>query len=402
MIAGPRLLTDHSPPPTVFLLLSVSSQLAVTMPLPETCDTLIIGAGVVGVSLAYELAGRGTEVVLVDRQQPGLEASWAGAGLLPPGSWYDGHPALEALAALSRSLNAQWCTRLRAATGIDSEYRVGGAIHLALDSDDLARLEAKFADWRARGIETKALDPEQLAEIEPNLRAGDIVGAFHDPGEGRIHNRRHVQALVAACRQLGVTIACPAEVTAVERRGDRVSQVHTTAGSVAADRLVLAAGAWSGGLGELLGLRLAVRPLRGQMLGFFVAGGMPLGCNVHCRDRYLVPREGGELLVGSTVDDVGFDKHTVPEQLLGLEQFARALVPDLDATPVADAWAGLRPATLDGLPYLGPLPDFSNAYACTGHFRSGLQMASGTAVAMADVLAGQTPPLDLEPFRVDR
>ncbi len=353
-------------------------------------------------SLAYELSRRGMAAVVVDRQQPGLEASWAGAGILPPGSWYDDHPALAALAALSDRLNVRWSVELAERTGIDNAFRLTGAVHLAETDDQLERLSRKFAAWDQLGIATRRIATNQLYQFEPGIDGARAAAAFYVPGEAQIDNRLHLQALVHACRAAGVAVTHPAEVLSLDAAATRPTRVQTSAGTIEASRVVLAAGAWSGGLGELFGLRLAVKPLRGQMIEF---APLPVGMlrgNVHCGDKYLVPRRDGRLIVGSTVDDVGFDKSTVGNQLAALEVFARELVPGLRDVPLGGGWAGLRPASADGLPYVGRVPGVHNAFVATAHFRAGLQFASGTAVALADLMTGETPAIDLQPLRVDR
>ncbi|WP_442485774.1 glycine oxidase ThiO [Aeoliella sp. SH292] len=368
--------------------------------LPTQCETLVIGAGVVGLSIAYELARRGNSVVVVDRQPPGLEASWAGAGILPPGSWYEDHPALEQLAALAGKLNPEWSTELRATTGIDNELATVGALHLVASPEHAERLAAKFDRWRALYI--SITKPHSITEIEPQLRFDAAKSCYYVPGEAQINNRRHVEALVAGCGLRGVSIAHPAEVEQLVRQGSAIAAVETSAGTVKANRIVLAAGSWSEMLGHTAEIPLKIRPIRGQMLSFGPRTEPLLRGIVHRGDRYLVSRRDGRLIVGSTVEDVGFEKRNTPEAMSELEQFARDLLPALADEPVLERWSGLRPASGDGLPYIGPVPGVHNAYVAAGHYRAGLQLASGTAVALVDLMMGEAPPLDLSPFRLDR
>jgi glycine oxidase len=155
-------------------------------------------------------------------------------------------------------------------------------------------------------------------------------------------------------------------------------------------------------LGETAEIALKIRPIRGQMLSFRPRAKPLLRGIVHRGDRYVVSRRDGRLIVGSTVEDVGFEKRNTPEAMSELEQFARDLLPALADEPVMERWSGLRPASGDGLPYIGPVPGVHNAYVAAGHYRAGLQLASGTAVALVDLMMGEAPPLDLSPFRLDR
>lgn len=373
-----------------------------TTHLPDRCETLIIGAGVVGLSLAYELATRGIGVTVIDRQPPGLEASWAGAGILPPGSWYDDRPPLVALAALSAPLNVEWTRQLLKKTNIDNELARVGAVHIAETPEQAARLQVKFDRWQALGIEAYELDDQQQRSLSWWSRTPSAARLFHVPGESVINNRFHLQALADGCRQLGVKIIYPAEVTRIERRGNAIDTVVTTVGQTSPRQIVLAAGAWSGTISEVLGWRLPIRPMRGQMLEFESTRPNPFDTIVHCGDCYIVPRRDGRLIVGSTVEDVGFDKQTTKAELSKLEDFARQLTPALCETTIRDAWSGLRPASGDGLPYIGRAPGVHNMYVSTGHFRAGLQLASGSAVLLANLITGLPTPVDLEPFRVER
>ncbi|WP_197529196.1 NAD(P)/FAD-dependent oxidoreductase [Aeoliella mucimassa] len=371
--------------------------------LPDSCETLIVGAGVVGLSIAYELVSRGAnDVVVIDRQPPALEASWAGAGILPPGSWYDPHPALESLAALSGQLNLQWSTRLVAETGIDNQLRPIGGVHLAKTPTRIAELDAKFAEWRTRGYESDCLSAEELAKLEPGLHTTDVLAGYLVPGESKIDNRLHAAALVAALKQQKVPVCYPQAAKSLDRVDNRQVEVQCESRTIVAQQAIIATGAWSRVWGEQLGIQLRVRPIRGQMLDF--EPGLPslLQRIVHHLGQYLVPREAGRLMVGATVDDVGFDKSTNAAQILELEEFARTTLPSLVGVPIENTWAGLRPASEDGLPYIGRVPDAHNVLVAAGHYRSGLQMASATAVAVADLLAGEQPPIDLTPFSLKR
>lgn len=378
-----------------------------TAPLPTTIDCLILGGGVVGLSIAYELSGRGVQATVVDRQPPGREASWAGAGILPPGSLFSDHPACEALARLSRTLNAQWSANLHEQTGIDNEYRQCGGIHVAADGADRQALGQLLARWENLGIESRAINGSELRQMEPTASArlvelANQFGAFHIPGETQLRNPRHLAALAAGCERRGVTIVYPVVVDAVDRWDDREIVFRTSAGPCTAGRVIFAAGAWSAALTEWFGVTLSIKPMRGQMVLFGPQATAPLQGNVHSGPHYAVVRRDGRVIVGSTVEDVGFDKRTTLAATAALEAWGRTSFDSLASAAVERVWAGLRPASSDGLPYLGRLPTAHNAYVAAGHFRSGLQFATGTAVALADLIEGKSPPFDLEPLRPDR
>jgi glycine oxidase len=370
-------------------------------------DVLIIGGGVIGLSLAYELSGRGIKVRVLERDAAGRAASWAGAGIVPAASGQDGQHPHHLLAGLSCRLHAQWSERLREATGIDTGYVRCGGLYLATDTVQLDALALQSETMRRAGIPFETVDSDHIAELDPVLsraaypRAAAILGGAFSPGEAQIRNPRHMRALRAACAAQGVRIDEFQPVEECEIRGGRVESVRTPLGRCSAEAVVLTTGCWSGVWAHRLGVRLAVRPVRGQIVLLDCHAGKPRRV-INVGPRYLVPRRDGRLLVGSTEEDAGFAARTTAKGVSGLLNFALELVPALADARLERCWAGLRPGTADGLPYLGRLPGLKNAYVATGHFRSGLQLSPGTAIVMSQLIRGQPPEIDLTPFRVDR
>lgn len=366
-------------------------------------DVLILGGGVIGLSLAYELAAHGLKVRVVDRGTPAREASWAGAGILPPARADSASDPLEQLAALSCRLHPRWAERLRSETGIDTGYRTCGGLYLAFDAAEARAMGQQAARWRGQGIEVDALDPAGLARCEPALTEGAAVrvrSAWLVPEECQLRNPWHTRALLAACQARGVVVTsdAPAEGFVLEQQ--RVAGVRTPLGVLVAGCYVLASGAWTGELAEGLGLRLALKPIRGQIVLYEDAP--PLARVVNVGPRYLVPRADGRVLAGSTEEDVGFEKGNTPEGITGLRVFAEDLAPGLREARVETTWSGLRPASRDGWPFLGRVPGHDKVFVAAGHFRSGLQLSPGTAVVMSQLLRGEKPAIDLAPFAVER
>ncbi len=367
-------------------------------------DGLILGAGAIGLSLAYELAQHGWKVRVVDRGEPGREASWAGAGILPPANQQHARDPLEQLRGLSCRLHVSWAEQLRAETGIDTGYRACGGIHVARQPGEVASLKVAVRDWSAEGIESIPLDAAGLRQREPALAAfhsGQVTAAYWLPGEAQLRNPWHMRALLRACEQRGVEISQRQEVLGWETEHGSVTAVKTARGALRARTICVAAGAWTTALLQPLGLRLELRPWRGQMA---LLGG-PRGLLQHVINegpRYLVPRDDGRVLVGSTMEDVGFDKSTTPHAVAQLVQFAHELVPDLRSAPIEQSWAGLRPGTGDGMPYLGRMPGYDNLFVAAGHFRNGLYLSPATAVVMGQIMREQAPAIDLTMFRPAR
>lgn len=362
-------------------------------------DCVIVGGGIIGLSLAYELSRQGLGVTLLERGQVGREASWAGAGILPPGSWYDDHPLLESLAQASHAMHADWSALLLAETGIDDEHHTCGGWYLPTVST-AEQLEAKFGRWTVAGIPVEHRQPPNPIA---NASASD---AYYLPTECQVRNPRRLAALAKACRQRGVTIVENCEVLSLHAHNNRIRYAVTTNGTLHADRYCITAGCWSDGPLSSIGSAVACRPVRGQMV-LLKPTKQAVTANVHQADRYVTTRRDGRVLIGSTLEDVGFDKSTNQESIEELIQFARQVVPTLADATVEATWAGLRPATPDGLPRIGPVPGLANTWAATGHYRAGLLLSPITAVLMAQLINREAPrlpaldkPLDISPFEL--
>jgi len=347
-------------------------------------DCLIIGGGVIGLSLAWEMVRQGQKVCLIDRQNPGRATSWAGAGILPPAPPQGDRTPLDGLARLSSELHPRWAAELREATGIDNGYRTCGGIYLALDEDEARSLARSCEQWREQGIEVESLSPDALQQVEPALLpvggANCPIGRLYRlPAESQIRNPRHLAALQVACTRWGGDIRPGVAAEGFDLAGERLTAVHTSAGTIRAGRTCFTAGTWTG--------TLAVR-----------CPAPPFSNIVNHGLRYLVPRSDGRVLVGATQEEAGFDCRTTAAGVSSLLQMAVRLAPVLADAEIEKCWAGLRPGTADGLPYLGRLGDLENAFVAAGHFRSGLWLSPGTAVLLRQLMLGEEPQADLAPF----
>lgn len=368
-------------------------------------DCLIVGGGVIGLSLAWELARRRRSVCVIDRGDPGREASWAGAGILPPATGLRAVHPLDQLRALSHQLHPRWAAALREETGIDDGYRRSGGVYVARRPGEAAALAAAVNYWRDEGIETEQLTPERLARLEPALaplaRSGQLRAAWLLPGEAQLRNPWRLKALLAACRGRGVEILAGCEAQSFQMENGRLTGVRAADATFQALKYCLCSGAWTRLLLEQLSIPSGIQPIRGQMVLFRTPRSL-LERIVNEGPRYLVPRVDGRLLAGSTEEEAGFDCRTTEEGVAGLQQFAVELVPALADAVVERVWAGLRPGTIDGMPYLGRIPGLENAYVAAGHFRSGIHLSPATAVEMARLICGEPNQIDLSPFHVGR
>lgn len=360
-------------------------------------DVLVIGGGVIGLTTAYFLARDGASVTVLDRSAPGSEASWAGAGIIPPGNPERAATPYDRLRAVSSRAFADLSAELRERTGIDNGYRVCGGIEVfEHPAPHVMRL------WQTEGIEFVSFDGARLRQMEPALRltASEV---YHLPGMAQVRNPRHLKALVTACEQAGVRIEANVPVVRFRTAGNRVAAAVTETGAEQpTDRLLIASGAWSERLLSHLGLRTGISPVRGQMALFHPPA--PLLTRVVCVEkRYLVPRDDGRILVGSTEEpEAGFEKRTTDPGIAQLTEFAIRLVPALADVPVEKTWAGLRPGSPDGMPFLGPIPGWENAFVAAGHFRAGIQLSPATGRIMADLILGRLPDTPMDAFRADR
>jgi glycine oxidase len=355
-------------------------------------DLLVLGGGVIGLTTAYFAARDGLSVAVLDRGDFGQEASWAGAGIIPPGVPDPQLPPLELLKAVSSAAFADLSRQLCDITGIANGYCVCGGI-------ELAEHHAVADEWRGRGCAFHLLTADELQRLEPAL-APELDNALLIPGMAQLRNPRHLKALVAACSVCGVALYPHRRFERFEVHGGKVVGVRTADGTLAARHYLVAAGAWCDALLADLGVTLGVRPIRGQIA--LLQSDLPLTRVITCGPRYLVPRGDGLVLVGSTEEDVGYDRQPTAAGIGGLLTFAQALAPRLASASLLRCWAGLRPASPDGLPYLGHLPEHPNVLVAAGHFRAGIQLSIASAQLLVDLLQDRPPRLPTAPFRLDR
>jgi glycine oxidase len=358
-------------------------------------DVVIIGAGLIGCGIAYELAKRGARVTIYDRAEPARAASWAGAGMLAPYSEEVADPALLALCDASLRAYPAYVDELRERTGVDAQLRHEGTLHVACDDVAGAGLGAQCAAMRGYGADATVIDRDAALAREPML-ARDVRGAVFVANEAHVDNRRLGRALVAACTAAGVRFERTNDV-ALEADARRVRGIRIERGFVAAGTVVNAAGAWAGQLaGVPASARIAVRPVAGEMLALAVPKGFAHGL-VWSRHVYLVPRDDGRLLIGATVIERDFDVRVSARGVQSLLDVALRVAPVLGTFALVETWAGLRPASHDGRPYLGPTA-IDGYLVASGHYRNGILLTPVTAQALAAVIAGDRPAVDLAAF----
>ncbi|MES2820547.1 MAG: glycine oxidase ThiO [Pseudomonadota bacterium] len=356
---------------------------------------VLVGGGVVGLLSAKLLAEQGCKVELVERGAVGREASWAGGGIVSPLYPWRYSSAVTALAHWSQGFYPVLAERLLAETGIDPEVHATGLYWL-----DLAD-EADALAWSVlAGRDLKSVGPAQLYRAVPALGDG-FDKALHMPGVANVRNPRLLKALHTALLKLpNVTLHEHCEVSGFILEEGAVRGVQTGQGEIRAERVVLAAGAWSGLLLAGLGIELPVEPVKGQMILYRCAEDF-LPSMVLAKGRYAIPRRDGHILIGSTLEFEGFDKTPTRSARDSLEASAIELLPALAQAEVVGHWAGLRPGSPEGIPFIGPVSGVEGLWLNCGHYRNGLVLAPASCRLLSDLLLGHPPIVDPAPYAPD-
>ncbi|HUA16690.1 MAG TPA: glycine oxidase ThiO [Verrucomicrobiae bacterium] len=344
-------------------------------------DVIVIGGGIIGLSLAIALRKRRAAVLVVERGEPGREASHAAGGMLVDCS-LETPPALQPLAVASARMYPEFAHEIEVESGMKVDLRDHGTIVFPPPEHVFER----------PGFTLASLLPAPLAELEPAL-ANPKLPAFHLK-ERSVDPRALTAAVFKTAKNRGVDFSSGDEVTAVHVSNGRATGVTTTKTVFASAKIVNCAGAWAG---EISPYPFPTRPVKGQMLCLIMQPRELVRHVIRSPQAYLIPRSDGRLLVGATVEEAGFDKRTDPATIKKFHRAAIELFPKLSDARILEDWAGLRPGTPDNLPILGPT-DVPGYYVATGHFRDGILLAPITAEILADVIDGTTPALDIAAF----
>jgi glycine oxidase len=360
-------------------------------------QVIVVGAGVVGYAIAYELASRGAQVRVVDPRGSGQGATRASAGILAP--HIEGHSrTLLRLGVCSLEQYDGFLARVSRDAGRPVEYGRNGTLQVAVDDTEMRDLDEQRRALVAAGVSHSFIDGDEARRLEPRL-ADEVRAALMMPQHGYVHAAALVSALVDGAARHGARLAV-ARVEGVD--ADRGSlKVATPEERMAADAVVIAAGSWSGGIPISPAPAAPVRPIRGQLLQLRRAQ-PTLSSVVWGHACYLVPWRDGSVLVGATVEDAGFDESVTADGVRHLLQSGERLVPALRSAVFTEARAGLRPAATDELPIVGASTVVRGLYYATGHYRNGVLLAPLTAMLIADLLLNGHERPELELVRPDR
>lgn len=359
----------------------------------KSWDAIVVGAGIIGLSLAIELNKQGLRVLVVEKGEPGREASWAAGGMLCD-YLAETPPALRELATASARMYPEFVHELEDESGLKIDLRSVGTLLFAADGTG-----------HTPGTTQADALPQPLAELEPALEILNNEPHFTALyiKERSVDPRHLTHAAIAAARHRGVDFSSGDHVLAVQVADGKAAGVLTNKTQFAAGMVVNCAGAWAGQIGPH---SFPTRPVKGQMLYVAMPQKEMVRHVVRTPNVYLIPRSDGRMLIGTTLEEAGFDKQTVPQTILKLRQAAVDLVPKLADARILEAWAGLRPGTPDGLPILGTTPT-PGYFVATGHFRDGILLAPVTARVMGQMMtrpmmSGREPPIDMPKFSAKR
>lgn len=357
-------------------------------------NNLIVGGGISGMLVALLLAQRGEQVSLLDKASTGMESSWAGGGILSPLYPWRYPTAVTDLSSWSQQHYPKFLQTLKSATDIDPEWIQNGLL--------IQNIEAEYKQIQSwvdsNNFTARFIETEQALELQPELVGAGLC--LWLPKIAQLRNPRFVKALRKALILSGVAVHENVEVTALTIRKQRVEAVQTTEGEISAARVVIASGAWSQQLLENTGINLHIEPVRGQMM-LFRCPPNTVKRIILSNGYYLIPRKDGRVLIGSTLEYVGFNKSTTEQAREELYQAALQLMPVLRNFPVDHHWAGLRPGNNNGVPYICMHPELTNLYMNTGHFRNGIILGLASAHLLVNLILNEPPIINSQNYSVN-
>ena len=359
----------------------------------HTTDFLIIGGGVIGCAVAYELSKKQATAVLVERGEIGQEASSAAAGMLSPLLESDGDDGFARFCLQARSLFPDYLEELRECTGVSIEWHHDGCLNIPMSEEEAFHIQQQNQN---AGPSTRLLSRQEVREIEPHV-AWFPEPALYSADPAHLDNAGYTRLLAQAANLGGVELRTHEEIDRLLVQGDTVYGARTSSSEIHAARVINCSGAWASRLSPSPESRLPVIPVRGQMLSLTTE--TPLVRRlIYSKDCYLVPRNNSQLLVGATIERVGYDKRNTVDAIQKLTRGALDLYPDLKSATFSRMWAGLRPGTPDSLPILGIDPAWKGLIHATGHFRNGILLSALTGKIIAELAIEQRSTIPLDQF----
>jgi glycine oxidase len=364
------------------------------MPSP---DILIIGGGIIGLSLAHKLATASQSVLLLDRQQPGQEASWAAAGMLSPDPESPEDEALLPLAKKSVSLYPDFIAAIENASGLSTNYRRDGALELFFGRTAESDRDRTIAAHRKYSLASQSVSAGDARAIEPSLTKSDFSAVWLSD-ECSVSPRALTAAVLKAAESSGAEIRANIEVRNLRIENSHCTGAESASEKFSAKHVILAAGAFSSQINP--SAIAPTRPARGQMLALRPERPVPNRV-LRSHNGYVVPRGNGLVVAGSTIENAGFEKRVTAAGISSILSAAIALVPELATAAIEETWSGLRPDTPDHLPIIG-LSEFEGLWLATGHYRNGIMLAPATAKILSDWILQGNPNFEVESYSPHR
>ncbi|REJ75603.1 MAG: glycine oxidase ThiO [Acidobacteria bacterium] len=354
-------------------------------------DVLIVGGGVIGLSVARALWNKGVrDITVLERSLPGREASFAAAGMLAPQAEADAPDDFFRFCIESNRRYSTFAAELLDETGIDIELDDEGTLYLAFTDQDLVELGRRFEWQTAAGMRVERLSASETHRLEP-FASPDSLGSLFFPDDRQVENRALLRALIEFARLNGIKIETGCEVVKIDETASETSAITADEKNIQASKLVVAAGSWTSlieGAGPGAGIP-EIRPVRGQMIAF---DGVKRFFRkvIYSHRGYIVPRKMGRILAGSTTEDAGFDDRITDEGIGRIRRIAIEISPSLENLRIADKWSGLRPYCSSDRPYIGVLPGRQRTFAAVGHYRNGILLAPITGEILAEKIVSGT------------
>lgn len=363
-------------------------------------DAIVIGGGVNGGAIAFNLSKRGMKVLLLEKDRLVGKASGAAAGMLAAQAEFNGAGPLFQLARTSRAMFGDVADELKMISGIDIELVNQGMLRVALTDKELQEFHLITKIHQQNGESAQLLTSEESRRQEPAL-SEEISGAMYFEKDGQVASPKLALGFIKSAAALGCTIKEYTEIHSFLAENGKIKGVATSAGDFMSDNVAVAGGAWSEKLLKQTGLQLSTYPVKGEC--FSVRTDSPLvNHTIFSHGCYLVPKKDRRIVVGATVIPDTFNQQVTVKGISSLMEKAIKLVPSIADAEWEGAWTGIRPQTADGLPYLGEHPEYQGLFIATGHFRNGILLSPITGEAVADLIERKAPSVDLSPFRVDR
>ena len=368
---------------------------------------IVIGAGIIGLSISYYIKKNNPadfEIVLLEKNKAGAEASYASAGMLAAQSEFDFYEDFMDFCVKSRDMHAAYCNEIEKASGIGVEFQKSGMIRPALNEEQEKHLKRNYGWQKKKGLDIEFLDGGQLRKLEPSLSKSIICG-LHSPSDGQVNNRKLMEALIAANKKIKNRIAENTEVADYLIKNDKVIGVKTKSNETFnADIVINAAGSWSSLISGRLIENFNVKPVLGQMVS--LQSDKPLlskviFASILGKGGYIVPRKSNEIILGSTMEDIGFEKRITEKGISSILEKCCEIAPELKKLKIREKWCGFRPFAGDKLPIIGKTP-IENLILATAHGRNGILLAPITAKAVEELVVNGRTMQEIKDFGVER